>query len=296
MTIFAKVPFEDVVLRSHEMLPTEYRVLTYLYGRKNRKTGQCNPRKAMIARELHIDRSNVSRALDGLVKRGWIALDDDQNWQFFIPVTMGKPTLPFAPRRGGRNVVKITTKPNVENVVNLTTNEPETPEEKRGILTTQLCDIRTPVLSIYPISENAHYISSSLTEKEQSIEQKEREEADLDEKKPSEISAPKPDKKTDRGSRLPDPFLLTADMRAYAAKKRPEIDAILETEKFSNYWRAKPGKDARKLDWLATWRNWILNARSNGNGTSNGRNGQDNRNDADLIRDGLEYINNKYSD
>ena len=171
MSIFAKVPFEDVVLRSHEMLPTEYRVLTYLYGRKNRKTGQCNPRKAMIARDLHIDRSNVSRALDGLVKRGWIALDDDQNWQFFIPVTMGKPTLPFAPRRGGRNVVKITTKPNVENVVNLTTNEPEIKEDDVVNLTTEVCDIRTPVLSIYPKAERARNISSSLTEKEQSIEQ-----------------------------------------------------------------------------------------------------------------------------
>lgn len=27
-------------------------------------------------------------------------------------------------------------------------------------------------------------------------------------------------------------------------------------EKFSDYWIAKAGKDACKLDWLATWRNW----------------------------------------
>jgi len=24
-----------------------------------------------------------------------------------------------------------------------------------------------------------------------------------------------------------------------------------------DYWRAKPGPDARKLDWQATWRNWM---------------------------------------
>jgi hypothetical protein len=43
-----------------------------------------------------------------------------------------------------------------------------------------------------------------------------------------------------------------------------------EIEKFKNYWTAKSGKDATKVDWDATWRNWILNCaeRSNGNGKS----------------------------
>lgn len=30
----------------------------------------------------------------------------------------------------------------------------------------------------------------------------------------------------------------------------------LEADKFADHWRAKSGKDARKADWLATWRNW----------------------------------------
>lgn len=64
-----------------------------------------------------------------------------------------------------------------------------------------------------------------------------------------------------KASRLPDKFMLTADLRAYAAEKRPGVDVTLETEKFCNYWRAKPGKDGTKLDWGATWKNWILNAR-----------------------------------
>lgn len=63
------------------------------------------------------------------------------------------------------------------------------------------------------------------------------------------------------GSRIPDPFMLTAEMRAYAADRRPDVDVELETEKFVNFWRAKTGRDATKLDWAATWRNWILNAK-----------------------------------
>lgn len=33
-----------------------------------------------------------------------------------------------------------------------------------------------------------------------------------------------------------------------------------ELDKFKDYWAAKPGKDGCKLDWQATWRNWIRNA------------------------------------
>jgi hypothetical protein len=67
-----------------------------------------------------------------------------------------------------------------------------------------------------------------------------------------------------KGSRIPDEFLLTAEMRTWAAEKKPGVDLVLETEKFCNYWRAKSGKDATKLDWRLTWNNWILNAKSNG--------------------------------
>ena len=71
-----------------------------------------------------------------------------------------------------------------------------------------------------------------------------------------------------KGSRLPEPFLLTKEMRDYAFEKRPTLDVSEETEKFCNYWRSKTGRDATKLDWPATWRNWILNAKGNGNGTN----------------------------
>jgi hypothetical protein len=63
-----------------------------------------------------------------------------------------------------------------------------------------------------------------------------------------------------RASRLQEDFQVTPEMKQWAAGKAPSIDLGLETEKFVNYWGAKSGKDATKLDWVATWRNWILNA------------------------------------
>ncbi|SER19535.1 hypothetical protein SAMN04244573_03077 [Azotobacter beijerinckii] len=36
---------------------------------------------------------------------------------------------------------------------------------------------------------------------------------------------------------------------------------VREGEKFADHWHAASGKNAAKLDWLATWRNWVRNAR-----------------------------------
>jgi hypothetical protein len=65
-----------------------------------------------------------------------------------------------------------------------------------------------------------------------------------------------------RGTRIPDDFHVTEDMVAWARDRVPHVDGRTETEKFVNFWRAKTGKDATKLDWPATWRNWMLNAKS----------------------------------
>lgn len=65
-----------------------------------------------------------------------------------------------------------------------------------------------------------------------------------------------------RGSRLTDDWQPTPDDIAWAKTEHPGIDGRLETEKFRNHWMSKSGKDATKLDWSRTWRNWIINAQS----------------------------------
>lgn len=35
-----------------------------------------------------------------------------------------------------------------------------------------------------------------------------------------------------------------------------------EAESFADYWHGKSGKDARKTNWEATWRNWVRNSRA----------------------------------
>lgn len=70
--------------------------------------------------------------------------------------------------------------------------------------------------------------------------------------------APPRDRKT--GTRIPDGFQPAPDMITWFREKCPHVDGKTEHEKFCDYWRSKPGKDGRKLDWAATWRNWMRTA------------------------------------
>lgn len=61
-----------------------------------------------------------------------------------------------------------------------------------------------------------------------------------------------------RGTRIPDGFAVTDDMREWAAGKgwgHLDLDDI--TESFVDYWRSVPGAKGVKLDWIATWHNWV---------------------------------------
>lgn len=70
-----------------------------------------------------------------------------------------------------------------------------------------------------------------------------------------------------RGTRLPEGWALSAEGRAYARAQGMADEAIdREAERFANYWHARAGPQAVKLDWEATWRNWILKAIEDGRG------------------------------
>lgn len=65
-----------------------------------------------------------------------------------------------------------------------------------------------------------------------------------------------------RGSRLPEDWQLPkawgewalAERRGWSAEHVRRV-----ADKFRDHWRGKPGKDGRKADWAATWRNWVRN-------------------------------------
>lgn len=67
-----------------------------------------------------------------------------------------------------------------------------------------------------------------------------------------------------RATRLPDGWIPTPELRAAMASECPDVDLALEHRKFTDHWKSQPGTKGTKLDWDATWRNWIRRSSKNG--------------------------------
>jgi uncharacterized protein YdaU (DUF1376 family) len=74
-----------------------------------------------------------------------------------------------------------------------------------------------------------------------------------------------------RANRLPKGFVVPPDWIAWAKTERSWTSADCRTEAatFVDFWNAKAGRDGTKLDWQATWRNWVRNSRRPSGGADN---------------------------
>jgi hypothetical protein len=66
-------------------------------------------------------------------------------------------------------------------------------------------------------------------------------------------------------TRLPNEWKPTQEHWDAAIKINSELAPKLNliAEKFKNYWVSKSGKDATKMDWMATWKNWVIREAEN---------------------------------
>lgn len=64
-----------------------------------------------------------------------------------------------------------------------------------------------------------------------------------------------------KGSRLEPDWKPSAELAEWAASERPDLDIPATVDSFVDFWKAKSGKDAAKLDWDATFRNWVRSQR-----------------------------------
>ena len=63
-----------------------------------------------------------------------------------------------------------------------------------------------------------------------------------------------------RATRIANGWTLPEAWRVWARQEHPAVDLARQAEQFRDYWLAKAGKDGAKLDWFATWRNWVRRA------------------------------------
>ena len=85
-----------------------------------------------------------------------------------------------------------------------------------------------------------------------------RREGELSDGRPSDSAAAATPPKEPRGNRLPEDWTPTdcdANVRVASGQTTEWINYQLD--QFRDYWRSVAGAKGRKIDWDATWRNWI---------------------------------------
>lgn len=128
-----------------------------------------------------------------------------------------------------------------------------------------------------PVSGDAQGSNGEAPEKHLPGQEREREREREEEGKEREAreqvpASPLPNPKSKskgsdvRGSRWPadrevDPDWVTDAELCRQQANLPPIDLHPEAIKFQNFWAAKSGAGATKVDWRRTWLNWALNAR-----------------------------------
>jgi hypothetical protein len=66
-------------------------------------------------------------------------------------------------------------------------------------------------------------------------------------------------KRGTKGSRLSTDFELPDSWTEFCQTERPDLNPKKVFDSFKDYWVAKAGASGVKLDWNATWRNWVRN-------------------------------------
>lgn len=66
---------------------------------------------------------------------------------------------------------------------------------------------------------------------------------------------------TQHATRLPDDWVPSDEEIGFCRAERTDLDPIVTANRFRDYWVAQPGAKGKKLDWSATWRNWVRNER-----------------------------------
>lgn len=67
------------------------------------------------------------------------------------------------------------------------------------------------------------------------------------------------EEKQSRGTRLPAHWTPSEDQIAFCKELRPDLNPVAVGERFKDFWIAQAGSKGVKLDWDATWRNWVRN-------------------------------------
>ena len=218
---FALIP-EQAIMDSNQVGGAAFRVYAYLCLRRNKTTGICFPKLKTIASDLRMSPGHASQLKKILLDQGWITECGEGS---------------FRPIKGFE--------------------ESSLPKEKFSYSkqeeVAESLDNLNPSLDILKPSLDKLNKSLDILNNNNNIDINRQINKPINKERGANKSrTPAP-----RGTRLPDDFSVSEEMRSWALLKHPFVDIEAETEAFIDHFKSVAGAKGVKLDWLGTWRNWI---------------------------------------
>lgn len=227
---FALIPIE--VIKDKRLTLEQTRVLIALFSFRGEETNVVWPSREAIAERTGMSLARISEATTALAKLGWLKKSGSGGRSMATRYTITVPQQGTVTEQG--TVPQQGTKrcPNGELNGALTGNGQRTYQE------------HTKNIPVEVASATARAQDKARLAVTQSS--------------PGRQATTKP--KQDSGSRLPADWVLPMEWAEWALREQPtwtEDHVRKVAACFRDYWVAKAGSSARKLDWGATWRNWV---------------------------------------
>lgn len=124
---------------------------------------------------------------------------------------------------------------------------------------TAKCDIPLPQFAVIIPTENTQRLQTETTSENSLYALPQEVPTPMlsePEKKANGEKAPK----ANRGTRISPNFTPSESMMDWAKTNCPGLDLLTETDKFCDYWQARAGAQAVKMDWQLTWKTWMRTA------------------------------------
>jgi len=207
----------QAIIRSREISAPAFRLFIYFCLHRNKVSGLCFPSLKNASEELSMAYTLACRSRRELIKKGWI--EKVGNWQ--IRILIGFVS------------------------------------DGEKCTDSSFFDLTESELTVHISEPTVHKNELTVHKNELTVHHNRLINRETNRETNRERGANKSRTPATKGTRLPDDFSISEEMRSWAMTKHPSTDIEAETEAFVDYWRGVAGAKGVKMDWLATWRNWI---------------------------------------
>ena len=209
----------------------------------NEKTGACFPSTESIAKIARVHPNVVRKTLKELEDSGFINSSQKAGCKRYFTLHLDR--LPIQENEGGEEIEGL--------------NNVEPLKEVKGVNEVEPLPLKKfnhpPLSSLTtPLKEVKGELGNN---KEVNLKENMEDVAPWDSDKHQEVQKiEKPKRATQKGTRLTID-VLPDDWRKYCEEHAPDLDPEKAFEDFHDYWVGVPGAKGVKLDWFATWRNFL---------------------------------------